>query len=139
MRVPSGDHVGDASGKSPSVICVGAPPATGTTKMCGRRSYVKPTPSKRYLRVKMTCAGRDLPRSSSRSGSCHPPTRVTKARRVESGDHPRSEEHTSELQSPCNLVCRLLLEKKKEIPSAGGGAGLVMLDCPPNMSIALWL
>src|SRR2546426_6066531 len=28
----------------------------------------------------------------------------------------RSEEHTSELQSPCNLVCRLLLEKKKIIP-----------------------
>src|SRR3989454_8253556 len=30
----------------------------------------------------------------------------------------RSEEHTSELQSPCNLVCRLLLEKKKIIQSA---------------------
>src|SRR2546426_4465470 len=29
---------------------------------------------------------------------------------------PRSEEHTSELQSPCNLVCRLLLEKKKKKP-----------------------
>src|SRR5256885_6843565 len=29
------------------------------------------------------------------------------------GLDPRSEEHTSELQSPCNLVCRLLLEKKK--------------------------
>src|SRR2546426_7500668 len=28
-------------------------------------------------------------------------------------DEVRSEEHTSELQSPCNLVCRLLLEKKK--------------------------
>src|SRR3989454_4430642 len=28
-------------------------------------------------------------------------------------DEKRSEEHTSELQSPCNLVCRLLLEKKK--------------------------
>src|SRR5256885_13195509 len=27
----------------------------------------------------------------------------------------RSEEHTSELQSPCNLVCRLLLEKKKHV------------------------
>src|SRR5256885_9467914 len=27
----------------------------------------------------------------------------------------RSEEHTSELQSPCNLVCRLLLEKKKRV------------------------
>src|SRR2546426_1693697 len=30
------------------------------------------------------------------------------------GDGDRSEEHTSELQSPCNLVCRLLLEKKKK-------------------------
>src|SRR5205807_8624872 len=29
----------------------------------------------------------------------------------------RSEEHTSELQSPCNLVCRLLLEKKKKQPT----------------------
>src|SRR2546426_3586613 len=29
-------------------------------------------------------------------------------------DSTRSEEHTSELQSPCNLVCRLLLEKKKK-------------------------
>src|SRR2546426_3406074 len=29
------------------------------------------------------------------------------------GPRVRSEEHTSELQSPCNLVCRLLLEKKK--------------------------
>src|SRR3989454_7706043 len=31
---------------------------------------------------------------------------------------PRSEEHTSELQSPCNLVCRLLLEKKNPARSA---------------------
>src|SRR2546426_8300046 len=31
-----------------------------------------------------------------------------------SGKNERSEEHTSELQSPCNLVCRLLLEKKKK-------------------------
>src|SRR5256885_17090180 len=30
------------------------------------------------------------------------------------GGQARSEEHTSELQSPCNLVCRLLLEKKKK-------------------------
>src|SRR5256885_7253718 len=30
----------------------------------------------------------------------------------------RSEEHTSELQSPCNLVCRLLLEKKKSLPTS---------------------
>src|SRR2546426_7680950 len=31
----------------------------------------------------------------------------------------RSEEHTSELQSPCNLVCRLLLEKKKKYLNTG--------------------
>src|SRR5256885_6730629 len=36
---------------------------------------------------------------------------IKRAGAGESGD--RSEEHTSELQSPCNLVCRLLLEKKK--------------------------
>src|SRR5256885_11154815 len=34
-------------------------------------------------------------------------------RRAVGGGRERSEEHTSELQSPCNLVCRLLLEKKK--------------------------
>src|SRR2546426_5614383 len=36
------------------------------------------------------------------------------ARRVRGRRLRRSEEHTSELQSPCNLVCRLLLEKKKK-------------------------
>src|SRR5256885_11628781 len=36
----------------------------------------------------------------------------TRARASRPGN--RSEEHTSELQSPCNLVCRLLLEKKKQ-------------------------
>src|SRR2546426_9374250 len=35
---------------------------------------------------------------------------------VRQGTQRRSEEHTSELQSPCNLVCRVLLEKKKHIP-----------------------
>src|SRR5256885_3638263 len=39
----------------------------------------------------------------------------------------RSEEHTSELQSPCNLVCRLLLEKKKhfDAPCCNQGAGIM--------------
>src|SRR3989454_2553135 len=42
--------------------------------------------------------------------------KVTGIHRYVSGLHTieRSEEHTSELQSPCNLVCRLLLEKKKK-------------------------
>src|SRR2546426_3450599 len=37
----------------------------------------------------------------------------TRAYILFAGPWERSEEHTSELQSPCNLVCRLLLEKKK--------------------------
>src|SRR2546426_7058762 len=54
-------------------------------------------------------------RQSSRRGSTLIPssissTRATPLTHLWSG---RSEEHTSELQSPCNLVCRLLLEKKK--------------------------
>src|SRR3989454_4893281 len=44
------------------------------------------------------------------------PRRVGETERRPCGFEPdrRSEEHTSELQSPCNLVCRLLLEKKKK-------------------------
>src|SRR2546426_1187637 len=38
------------------------------------------------------------------------------------GPSDRSEEHTSELQSPCNLVCRLLLEKKKKTMSRSRSA-----------------
>src|SRR5256885_7362918 len=40
--------------------------------------------------------------------------RLQRERDFERARHARSEEHTSELQSPCNLVCRLLLEKKKK-------------------------
>src|SRR5256885_6290779 len=40
---------------------------------------------------------------------------------------PRSEEHTSELQSPCNLVCRLLLEKKNAAAAAMLAACVVYL------------
>src|SRR3989454_8160767 len=44
----------------------------------------------------------------------------------------RSEEHTSELQSPCNLVCRLLLEKKKnETSSFPGGSCRSRPSVPP--------
>src|SRR2546426_4962414 len=46
----------------------------------------------------------DRPREPAR-GMLHPAHRLRGL---------RSEEHTSELQSPCNLVCRLLLEKKKK-------------------------
>src|SRR5256885_10358220 len=58
------------------------------------------------------------PRCRARPGSPRRARRTRYAgRRQEAADRrrpgSRSEEHTSELQSPCNLVCRLLLEKKK--------------------------
>src|SRR5256885_10944935 len=48
------------------------------------------------------------PRARSRRSRASWPGTTTRASST------RSEEHTSELQSPCNLVCRLLLEKKKQ-------------------------
>src|ERR1039457_4094293 len=51
----------------------------------------------------------------------------------------RSEEHTSELQSPCNLVCRLLLEKNKHAPCRtplGQGRLSSRCTCPPPASSA---
>src|SRR5688500_19623559 len=50
------------------------------------------------------------------AGRCRRRRAVRVARRsLRIADRRRSEEHTSELQSPCNIVCRLLLEKKKKI------------------------
>src|SRR5256885_7340229 len=56
------------------------------------------------------------------------------ARAVRAREDPppgRSEEHTSELQSPCNLVCRLLLEKKKTKSNAPPRNGYNPLAPPP--------
>src|SRR2546426_1962927 len=57
-------------------------------------------------------------RPASRAPTGSPPSVEAVAGRGRDQDRiarePRSEEHTSELQSPCNLVCRLLLEKKKK-------------------------
>src|SRR5256885_4313810 len=51
---------------------------------------------------------RTLPGSAACDYSSSPAAVMPRSRSL------RSEEHTSELQSPCNLVCRLLLEKKKK-------------------------
>src|SRR5256885_7308648 len=48
------------------------------------------------------------------SSVCNEGSRGSKRFRSKDRRRKRSEEHTSELQSPCNLVCRLLLEKKKK-------------------------
>src|SRR5688572_32032669 len=58
-----------------------------------------------------------------RSFRRRPPRAMTSSRRARSRSTPRarsarSEEHTSELQSQSNLVCRLLLEKKNEVQNA---------------------
>src|SRR5256885_5097559 len=50
---------------------------------------------------------------------------------------PRSEEHTSELQSPCNLVCRLLLEKKKNKGTQIYERDTERQDCRGSMSVAI--
>src|SRR3989454_10939926 len=53
----------------------------------------------------------------SQQGSLYPALHRLERRgwiKAQWGVSERSEEHTSELQSPCNLVCRLLLEKKKK-------------------------
>src|SRR5256885_11877603 len=51
---------------------------------------------------------------ASATRCCCPPDSSAGRRAISPASPSRSEEHTSELQSPCNLVCRLLLEKKKD-------------------------
>src|SRR5437764_8518104 len=59
------------------------------------------------------------PHGALAAGAARPPAggRLRGDRRRPGGGRPRSEEHTSELQSPMYLVCRLLLEKKKALDS----------------------
>src|SRR3989454_2472415 len=70
-------------------------------------------------------------------------SRLCTSRRCSRNEHAgRSEEHTSELQSPCNLVCRLLLEKKKTAwrSRTGAPSGLRRaLSTYATESTARWL
>src|SRR5947208_12218203 len=63
--------------------------------------------SRRALPRTRRAVGGRLPRRTSKPAGCAPRARI------------RSEEHTSELQSPDHLVCRLLLEKKKKKQTKG--------------------
>src|SRR2546426_6368239 len=94
------------------------------------RSTLFPTRRSSDLHTHEGAADEQLPKSGDRGpqgGEGAPqthPERDHRAARAQIADdaerqggerqHDRSEEHTSELQSPCNLVCRLLLEKKKK-------------------------
>src|SRR5256885_3636589 len=74
-----------------------------------------PLRSASRARSRLPCAS--TPGNCGSSGYPPPPYRPRRACASRSRSprrYGRSEEHTSELQSPCNLVCRLLLEKKKQ-------------------------
>src|SRR2546426_6916816 len=91
--------------------------------------WVRERPLSSLVMSAMYCASRWTDNSCScwvrwevrmESCRCHAWAATLMASSCTSGGRPnsdaveRSEEHTSELQSPCNLVCRLLLEKKKK-------------------------
>src|SRR5947208_9904339 len=64
------------------------------------------------FRSSSSSTARGSPRSTARRSSSS--TNRSLSRSIELEERRRSEEHTSELQSPDHLVCRLLLEKKKK-------------------------
>src|SRR2546430_10111962 len=67
----------------------------------------------RWRREPRSRRGRVPPGALRQEGARHPRERVRGDQSLRLGGTGRSEEHTSELQSQSNLVCRLLLEKKK--------------------------
>src|SRR6476469_9532470 len=74
--------------------------------------------SPRCLLNSMNAPGEHITVTQPASASTHSPRRSAWAARwiaTSDDEHARSEEHTSELQSPMYIVCRLLLEKKKKI------------------------
>src|SRR5258708_17397644 len=68
-------------------------------------------------------------RHTRRPGPDRPPIALRPPQRAGPATRPRSEEHTSELQSPDHLVCRLLLEKKKIVLSTYCSSPLSHRSC----------
>src|SRR5690242_21104436 len=97
-----------------------SPPPTSFFDLTSEKSGSTPVVSQSIMKLivpvgasTVACALRKpltSPRSSASSHACR-----AAERRSAGTDSARSEEHTSELQSHVNLVCRLLLEKKKTI------------------------
>src|ERR1022692_3201338 len=73
-------------------------------------SQCPPDATRRFRRL----AGRKWPKASKRRNPVGQSANSLDESLPRRSEPPRSEEHTSELQSPCNLVCRLLLEKNKK-------------------------
>src|SRR2546426_215289 len=130
QAVPAGVHdhrdrpLGRAFGAGVSGVRaeVAAPPGAGgvgagvpvARALRGAALRVCRNPARRYLGVAARFRG---PLANVVAGCARDPVLAShRARATPGAGHRqnwRSEEHTSELQSPCNLVCRLLLEKKK--------------------------
>src|SRR3989454_1407656 len=113
-------RMSSASSSSSSRVTVGSPRRASAARTCwgeARRSLRSITPlllreSELETAVAAVLVDEDL--------EVQPPLRGVHGQHAQLGverkrhaERARSEEHTSELQSPCNLVCRLLLEKKK--------------------------
>src|SRR2546426_2279366 len=68
----------------------------------------------------------------------HSESRERRPHRISDCRKGRSEEHTSELQSPCNLVCRLLLEKKNSPGRPSSYIPIVMYpSCPTTLNLCV--
>src|SRR5256885_4317268 len=117
-----------------------SPSASSCTSRAANSATVSPSSTTPRTRPRAS-----MPRSRPRTVATTKPCTSTTTSFVPSSTAcppQRSEEHTSELQSPCNLVCRLLLEKKKQphrpararqplripVHSLLGGAPLVTLS-----------
>src|SRR5690554_7679777 len=88
-------------------------PLVGRSRICPMLDFTtKSLP--RYLLIVFALAGDSTMTSAFPMGIGVPQSMNAVARAAGADDPPRSEEHTSELQSRPHLVCRLLLEKKKK-------------------------
>src|SRR2546426_5664661 len=94
-----------------------SPAVSSTRSASSRQAHPMPSPLRPFvLAVIVSCAaalagsGCD---NTITSSEALPPLEMVSLDSNAGSWRMRSEEHTSELQSPCNLVCRLLLEKKK--------------------------
>src|SRR2546426_5983715 len=81
------------------------------------KETISEAPNIRAVKRAMDCKFSAYRSARSEAGPVTPPAAMFHPHSGHTGSSEamrRSEEHTSELQSPCNLVCRLLLEKKKK-------------------------
>src|SRR5688500_19991249 len=96
---------------SPYFHCLASPPPRPLPSFPTRRSSDLPArPVAQLASITETSPRHQFRSHLVSTDRDFPPKGVN--RRWDVSNRPRSEEHTSELQSPCNLVCRLLLEKK---------------------------